>query len=235
MSAGACREAGPAAPYGTRGLLLDFGAVITVSVFERHRQTEQRLGLSAGTLLWEGPIAPDTDPLWQSMQRDELSEREYWARRAAELGALVGESGWDMGQLLSRVREENPQDVVRPAMRELIADCRTNRIKVGILSNEMELFYGRAFLDGMNLLQHMDVVVDATHTGILKPDARAYEHALAAMRLRADEVLFVDDQFRNIAGAVKVGLKIQHFDLRDVGENFAAMRVRLGLPIQVTR
>jgi putative hydrolase of the HAD superfamily len=169
------------------------------------------------------------------MQREEISEREYWARRASEIGALAGESGWGMRELLTRVGKANPKDAVRAEMRELISACRAHGIKVGILSNEMALFYGDTFLARMELLHFVDTIVDGTHTGILKPDPRSYEQALEAMRLRAEEVLFVDDQFRNIAGAVKVGLKTQHFDLRDIGGSFAAIRARLGLPLQRAR
>ena len=91
-----------------RGLLLDFGSVISVSVFERHRETEAALSLRAGCLDWLGPLAPETDALWQAMQRDELSERDYWARRAAELGAAVGEPGWDVQTMMLRVRQTDP-------------------------------------------------------------------------------------------------------------------------------
>ena len=34
----------------------------------------------------EGPVAPATDPLWREMLAGRLSEREYWRRRAAEVG-----------------------------------------------------------------------------------------------------------------------------------------------------
>lgn len=73
-----------------KALLLDFGSVMSVSVFERHRDTERILGLPAGTLTWLGPIAPDTDPLWLAMQRDEITERGYWSARAKELGERMG-------------------------------------------------------------------------------------------------------------------------------------------------
>lgn len=242
MSAGRIDEQGQSlarngvvASAGRGGLLLDFGAVITFSIFERHRHIEQVLGLPAGTLKWQGPIAPHTDSLWQSMQRDEISEREYWARRAAEIGRLVGANDWDMRAFLARVREENPADVVRPEMRALIGACRARGIAVGILSNEMELFYGARFLAGMDLLQHMDAIVDGTHTGILKPDPRSYARALELMRLNPADVLFVDDQLRNIDGAVRAGLKTLHFDLRDVRGSIAAIGARLGLPMQEQR
>lgn len=210
-----------------RGLLLDFGAVISVSVFERHRDTEQVLGLPKGTLSWMGPLAPETDPLWQSMQRDEISERDYWATRARELGEAVGESGWDMLTMLTRVRQVDPNAVVRPAVKRLIRSARAAGIEVGILSNELELFYGQDFLARMDVLQEFEVIVDATHTQILKPDPRAYALAVDAMGLPAQDILFVDDQFRNIAGAVKAGLQVQYFDLRDVPGQVAAIAARL--------
>ena len=210
-------------------LLLDFGSVISVSVFERHRQTEQILGLAPGTLTWLGPLAPATDPLWRSMLRGEISERDYWHTRARETGELVGEPGWDMPMLLKRVRQTDPNAVVRPEIDALVIAARAAGIHVGILSNELELFYGSRFLAGMRFLKELDVIVDATHTGILKPDPRAYQFAINALRLPPERILFVDDQFRNIAGAVNVGLQTQYFDLRDVPGNIAAVAARLGV------
>jgi putative hydrolase of the HAD superfamily len=219
-------------PNQPRGLLLDFGSVISVSIFERHRQTEEVLGLPRGTLTWLGPLAPETDPLWQSMQRDEISEREYWARRARELGEAVGERDWDMLTMLTRVRQVDPNQVVRPQMDRLIRAARERGIRVAMLSNELELFYGKEFLSRMAVLKEFDAIVDATHTGILKPDPRAYAMAIEAMGLATPQILFVDDQFRNIAGAVKAGLQTQHFDLRDVPGQIAALAARLNLSFE---
>jgi putative hydrolase of the HAD superfamily len=212
-----------------RALLLDFGCVISVSSFERHRETEALLGLAPNSLTWQGPIAPDTDPLWQAMQRDEITEREYWATRARELGESIGESAWDMNTMLRRVRQTDPEAVVRPQIRSLIAAAPVRGIRLGILSNELELFYGRDFLDRMRVLEHFDVIVDASFTNILKPDPRAYALAVDALGVSAGDVLFVDDQFRNIAGAVKAGLQTQYFDLRDVPGSIAAVAARLQL------
>ena len=212
-----------------RGLLLDFGSVISVSLFERHRETEAALGLAPGTLTWRGPIAPETDALWRSLQRGELSERDYWARRAAELGAAVGEPEWDVLTMMSRVRQTDPQAVVRPEMRRLIAAASAREIRLGILSNELELFYGPELVSRMGVIEHFDAVVDATHTGILKPDPRAYAQAAEQLELEAPDILFVDDQFRNIAGAVQAGMQAQHFELRDIAGSCAAISARLRL------
>ena len=214
-----------------RGLLLDFGAVISVSVFERHRETETLLGLPRGSLTWLGPLAPDTDPLWQAMQRDEITEREYWTTRARELGTSVGEPDWDVLRMLTRLRQIDPNAIVRPQIKRLIHAARARGIKVGILSNDLELFYGKEFLSRMDVLQEIGTIVDATHNGILKPAPRAYELAIEAMQLAPEEILFVDDQFRNIAGAVKAGLQTHYFDLRDVSGQVTAIAARLGLSL----
>jgi putative hydrolase of the HAD superfamily len=218
-------------PGTPRALLLDFGSVISVSAFERHRQTERILNLPPGSLTWLGPLDPDSDALWAAMQRDEITERDYWATRARELGELVGETGWDMTTMLARLRQPDPNSVVRPQMQRLIHAARAAGIQVGILSNEFELFYGTDVRDQIDVLRVMDVIIDATHTKILKPDPRAYALALEALRRDPPEVLFVDDQFRNIAGAIRAGLQAQYFDLRDVPGNVAAVAARLHLSI----
>lgn len=211
-------------------LLLDFGNVVSVSMFERHRATEAALGLAPGSLTWLGPIAPETDPLWQAMQRDELSERDYWAQRARELGEAVGEPGWDMLAMLQRLRYGDPNAVARPGIVRLVRQARARGLRVGVLSNELELFWGAEFMQRMDILREMDVIVDATHTRILKPDPRAYALAVEGLGVAAERILFVDDQFRNIAGAVRAGLQVQLFDLRDIDGTIAAVAARLRLP-----
>jgi putative hydrolase of the HAD superfamily len=198
-------------------------------MFERHRETEVLLGLAVNSLTWQGPIAPDTDPLWKAMQQDEITEREYWAIRARELGEAIGEPGWDVKTMLRRLGQTDPEAVVRPEVRSLITAARACGVRLGILSNELELFYGREFLARMRILEHFDAIVDSSVTNILKPDPRAYALALDELQISASNALFVDDQFRNIAGAVKAGFQTQYFDLRDVSGNIAAIAARLQL------
>ena len=102
-----------------KGLLLDFGGVISVTLFERHRLTEKLLGLPAGTMKWRGPFDPATDDLWRDMIADRISERDYWARRAAETGRLVSED-WDMLAMIRRTIGEDPNLHVRPEALDLV-------------------------------------------------------------------------------------------------------------------
>ncbi|ABQ62581.1 hypothetical protein H721_03207 [Brucella ovis IntaBari-2006-46-332] len=46
----------------SKALILDFGGVVTRTLFETHDITERALGLPAGSLGWKGPFDPSTDP-----------------------------------------------------------------------------------------------------------------------------------------------------------------------------
>jgi putative hydrolase of the HAD superfamily len=202
------------------GLLLDFGGVISITLFERHRTTERLLGLAAGALDWRGPFAPEADTLWRDMLAGRISERDYWAIRARETGCLVGED-WTMLDLIARARGPDPNLHVRPEAVATIARVRAGGIRVGILSNELELFYGREMMDALDVLKDIDAIVDATHTKILKPDPRAYALGLEALGTRAEDTVFVDDQFRNVKGARRAGFQVVAFDVTRPADSFA--------------
>ena len=111
-----------------QALVLDFGGVISKTLFETHDLTERALGLAPCTLKWLGPFAPDSDPLWTSMQRGEISERDYWRTRSAEVGRLVDEEWTDMVSFVRRARGADPDAVasrdslVDPSALDAIAD-----------------------------------------------------------------------------------------------------------------
>ncbi|MCY1545137.1 HAD hydrolase, family IA, variant 3 [compost metagenome] len=73
------------------------------------------------------------------------------------------------------------------------------------------------------------MIVDATHTGILKPDPRAYAAVTEALGLPAGECVFVDDQKRNADGGVRAGMQVVHFDVLRPAASFATARELLGL------
>ena len=151
-----------------KALVLDFGGVISKTLFET-RLTEQALGLAPCTLKWLGPFAPDSDPLWASMQRGEISERDYWLTRSREVGRLVGEDWPDMETFVKRARGADPATVIRPEADHAIRIVDDAGFKLAILSNELDLFYGADFRGRLPVLALFDTIVDATHTHILKP------------------------------------------------------------------
>lgn len=212
-----------------QALVLDFGGVISRMLFETHPLTEQALGLAPGTLTWRGPFDPATDPLWQDMQADKLSERDYWMTRAREVGRLVGEEWDSMATFVQRARGADVQAVIRPEAIATIDAARAAGKRLAILSNELDLFYGANFRSHLPLLKQFDVVLDATYTSILKPDPRAYAAVTQALGLPASECVFVDDQKRNADGGVRAGLQVVHFDVLRPARSFERTRELLGL------
>jgi putative hydrolase of the HAD superfamily len=211
-----------------KGLLLDFGGVISVTLFERHAVSEKALGLPSGTLTWRGPFDPLGDRLWAKMIANEITEREYWARRAAEVGQLFAEH-WDMLMLIRRTCGPNANCHIRPEAVRTIRRAKAAGRRVGILSNELELFYGKDTLGRLDILKEIDSIVDATHTHVLKPDPRAYALGCEALGLSPEEIVFVDDQLRNVDGARRAQLDAIQFDVTRPGPSFAEAERRLGM------
>ncbi|MDD9909409.1 MAG: HAD-IA family hydrolase [Ahrensia sp.] len=211
------------------GACVDFGGVISRTVFETHDDNERALGLAPGTLNWRGPFDPDGDALWRSMQAGEISERDYWYHRARETGALVGEEWTDLPSFLQRIRGAEPDRIIRPQARVAIARASEAGRKLAILSNELDLFYGPDFRERLPLLHEFDVIIDATYTGIMKPDSRAYQMVTDALQLPPDQCVFVDDQRRNVAGALDFGMKAVQFDVAHPRKGFNAALALLGL------
>lgn len=213
----------------TRALILDFGGVVTRTLFETHDVTERALGLAPGTLTWRGPFDPASDPLWVSMQNREITERDYWMERTREVGRLVGEDWTDMKTFVQRARGADADLVLRPQARDAILAAKKAGLRLAILSNELDLFYGVEFRRRFPLIDLFDVIVDATYTGILKPDPRAYELVLAELGLPREACVFVDDQAKNIEGAEAVGLPHVHFDVTQPADGYARALSMLGL------
>lgn len=212
-----------------KALILDFGGVVTRTLFETHDITERALGLAPGTLTWRGPFDPATDPLWVAMQARQISERDYWMTRTREVGQMLGEEWTDMKTFVQRARGADAELVLRPEARDAILKAKAAGLKLAILSNELDLFYGIEFRKRFPLIDLFDVIVDATYTGILKPDPRAYEQVLAELGLQRGDCVFIDDQKKNIEGAEAVRLPHVHFDVTRPAEGYARALKMLGI------
>jgi len=212
-----------------KALVLDFGGVISRTLFETHDLTEQALGLPAGSLQWQGPFDTANDTLWQSMQNDEISERDYWMTRTKEVGQLVGEGWTSMQQFVQAARGDDVMAVIRPEFLEAIKVAKDAGAPLAILSNELDLFYGSGFRDKLPFLEDFDLIVDATYTEILKPEPRAYAFITDGLGLKAEDCVFVDDQGRNIQGAIEVGMQTVHFDVMEPAASYQTALSLMGL------
>jgi putative hydrolase of the HAD superfamily len=210
------------------GLLLDVGAVVVRTPFELHGVAEARYGLPHGSLGWMGPYDPSSDPLWRRMEAGQLSELDYWHQRAEETERRAGRRG-GLRDYIAMCFGGPQSEFVRPETEALVADARAAGLRIGILTNETELMQGRAWIDRVDVFRSVDAMVDASVTGIMKPDPAAYALALDELGLAADRVLFVDDQAKNVDGAEAVGIAAVRFDPTDVPGSVAAVRRRLGL------
>ena len=211
-------------------MVLDFGGVISRTLFETHALTEQALALPTGTLRWQGPFDPAGDALWQDMQADRISERDYWHARTREVGRLLGEEWHSMETFVQRARGADVAAVIRPEAVAAIQAAKAAGCALAILSNELDLFYGAGFRERLPLLGLFDVLVDASHTQILKPDPRAYQLCQQQLGLPASACVFVDDQQRNVDGALRVGWQALHFDVQQPAASFAEALALLGVP-----
>jgi len=214
-------------------LLLDFGAVISKTIFETHGHTEKVLGLAPGTLTWLGPIDPSTDPLWRDMVADKITERNYWEQRATEVGTMIGETNWQPAQLLRRARDGMSADMItRSGSLALVHAAKQGGKSVGILSNELALFFGKNWRSELPIFGLMDDVIDASFGGALKPAPEAYQRAIDAFACKAEEIVFVDDQHRNVVGAQEVGMHAVHFDVCAPEKSFRQAAELLGVTTQ---
>jgi putative hydrolase of the HAD superfamily len=212
-----------------RALILDFGGVVTRTLFETHDLTERALGLAPGTLTWRGPFDPSTDPLWVRMQAQEITERDYWMTRTQEVGALAGRNWTSMMEFVQAARGAEPDLVLRPEARDAILAAKAAGIRLAILSNELDLFYGVDFRKRFPLIDLFEVIADATYTKILKPDPRSYRACLEELGLPPEACVFVDDQLKNVTGARAVNLPTVHFDVTNPAASYAKALALLGV------
>lgn len=210
-------------------LLLDFGGVCLPSPVELHHVAEAKLGLPAGTFSWLGPIDPSTDELWQEMTSGRsLREREYWTQRAAEVGAAAGRS-MSVEDYMHLLYSPPSDGLIRRGCAEVIDVAKRAGISVSVLTNDLRAFHGPEWQHGISMLAEVDHIVDASETGILKPDPRAFERAMAITGFEAERVLFVDDQRLSVEGAEAVGIDALLFDIAAPDRSWRDVTDRLGI------
>ncbi len=83
--------------------------------------------------------------------------------------------------------------------------------------------------DAFEILGSFDAIVDATHTGILKPEPQAYQLAVEALDASFESVVFVDDQQKNVDGAIACGIEAIRLDITDPESGFDDVRRALKL------
>lgn len=211
-----------------RALLLDLGGTVFRSGSEMMALLGDVEPAVRAVVARRGPLGPEHDALWDDMLAQVITEREYWARRSDEVGAALGRE-WPISEFMHTLYALAGDSVIRPEAAALIADARAVDIPVGFLTNDLRAFHGGTAMASHPVLADVDVLVDGSVTGVLKPDPRAYALAVAGLGVEARHIVFVDDMPWNVTGAREAGMVALELDLTDPAAVFAEARRELGL------
>lgn len=150
---------------------------------------------------------------------DEVA-RDYWTDIYLEVARRAGMPGLDRKQaaaVYDYLLREQPFTTVAGA-RELLAWCREQGYRVGLLSN-----WGtdlRGLLGKLELAPFFDAIIISAEVGLEKPHPRIFTQALKALGAEAKDTLMVgDDYYNDGMGAWTVGIDAL---LVDIYDRFAA-------------
>lgn len=219
-------------------LVLDFGGPVLLTPFEL---VADGPGTPAyGLLHLRGPLATPEHPdhVWESLQAGEITERAYWAERAHEWHESGGSgrdgSGPDIRAMIAHLYEPPRRELVREQARVLVGDARAAGIPIGILTNDLRAFHSQEWIDQIEIVGAVDVVVDGSIEGHLKPAPRLYELLSERLGVEYADMVFLDDQTTNIRGAEALGIPSVWFDVADPETSYAEVRKLLGLSAEVS-
>ena len=176
-----------------KGLLVDFGGVLTTNVFESFRAFGRREGIDPEAFLNLFRGNPEAVAELRQVETGKLSEDEF----AARLGARLGVENTD--RLIDRLfAEMKPDQPMVAAVRR----ARAEGIRTGLLSNSM----GAGRYDRDAFPELFDAVVISGEVGLHKPQREIFELAAERLGLPPVECVFVDDLRENCEGAEAVGM-----------------------------
>lgn len=210
-------------------LVLDFGGPVLLTPFEL---VANEPGTPAYALLHQrGPLATaeQPDPVWEDLQAGRITERAYWDARAEQWHESGGEEP-DIRAMIAHLYEPPRPELVREHARVLVRDARQAGLPVAILTNDLRAFHSEEWIEKIEIVGDMDVVVDGSVEGHLKPAPRLYELLAERLGVSYADMVFLDDQRTNIRGAEALGIASVWFDVTDPDTSYAEVRKLLGLP-----
>lgn len=213
----------------TAALVLDFGGPVLLTPFEL---VADEPGTPAYALLHQrGPLATAErpDPVWEDLQVGRITERAYWDARAAEWHESGGEEP-DIRAMIAHLYDPPRPELVREQARALVRDARAAGLPIGILTNDLRAFHSEEWIEKIEVVGGVDVVVDGSVEGHLKPAPRLYELLAERLGVSYADMVFLDDQRTNIRGAEALGIPSVWFDVADPDTSYAAVRKLLDLP-----
>jgi epoxide hydrolase-like predicted phosphatase len=176
-----------------KGLLVDYGGVLTTNVFDSFRDFCAAEGIdpdSIKRLFREDPRARE---LVRSLEMGEMSEADF----GEQLGELLGID--DREGLLERIFEGLRPDA---RMLDAVRRARAAGIRTGLVSNSM----GAGRYDRGTFPELFDGVVISGDVGLHKPQPEIFLLGAERAGVAPEECVFVDDLRENCEGAEAVGM-----------------------------
>ena len=176
-----------------RGLLVDFGGVLTTNVFDSFRAFCEAEGLDPDAvkrLFREDPRAIEE---LRRLERGEVGEDEFAERFGPLLG--VDETEGLVDRLFAGMEPDE-------AMLGAVRAARAAGVRTGLVSNS----WGRGRYDRDRFPELFDGVVISGEVGLHKPEPEIFRLGADRIGVPAEDCVFVDDLKENCAGAEAVGM-----------------------------
>jgi epoxide hydrolase-like predicted phosphatase len=201
----------------SRGLLVDFGGVLTTNVFESFRSFCEAEGLEPNTVKEMFRSRGEGLALLRQLERGELTVEEFEPRFAAVLG--IGDRAEGMVERL--FAGVGPDERMAGAVRA----ARAAGIPTGLISNS----WGRTTYDQELIDELFDAAVISGDVGLHKPEPAIFHLGAERIGVPPGECVFVDDLRENCEGAEAVGMTaILH---RGADSTLPQLERLLGVPV----
>jgi putative hydrolase of the HAD superfamily len=177
----------------TRGLLVDFGGVLTTNVFESFREFCRDEGLDPNAFL--NLFRSDTEARrdLREVETGRIDEDEFARRIGERLGVRSSEGLVD--RLFARIVPDGE-------MVAAVKRAKAAGVKTGLLSNSM----GAGRYDRTAFPELFDGVVISGEVGLHKPQPEIFRLGAESIGLQPEDCVFVDDLRENCKGAEAVGM-----------------------------
>jgi epoxide hydrolase-like predicted phosphatase len=179
-------------PGGYRGLLIDWGGVLTTDVFESFRAFCEEEGLEPDEIRRRFREDRTSRELLIGLENGSLPEPEFETQLAAILG--VSPSG-----LIERLFAGSQ---LEESMLEGVLRARQAGIRTGLISNS----WGTSRYDRARLDELFDGIVLSGEVGMRKPTPEIYTLGAERIGLPAEACVFVDDLPFNLKPAAELGM-----------------------------
>lgn len=182
-----------------RGLILDFGGVLTTRMRLNGQAFEKSEGLTPGAYFAALNENPEGVSVYADLEVGRASQ-EDWNR---VIGKILGIDPTDlMRRALANLRPEAA--IVNAARR-----AREAGIKVAMLSNSFGLEPFNPYA-ALGMLDGFDAVILSEQEQVRKPSPVIYQRTLDALELNGPECVFVDDHAQNLPPAEALGIMTIH-------------------------